>query len=169
MTDVLQVGEPLGFMWIERRIRMNTVEIVYDSPFRLWVESLNMVIRLLDMVRTAVGIVADFGFEARTCRVGGGVHELDTGYEEFHQVYGSFAELERCLIDDYRAMEASLRGTWLSTLNFEYIEIQLVRNTERDTMRFCRGTMKLSGYFRDPDEIAAIETELKAALVTKEN
>ena len=31
---------------------------------------------------------------------------------------------ERCLIDDYRAMEASLRGTWLSTLNFEYIEIQ---------------------------------------------
>ena len=140
---------------------MNTVEIVYDSPFRFWVESLNMVIRLLDMVRTAVGIVAD--------RVGGGVHELDTGYEEFHQVYGSFAELERCLIDDYRAMEASLRGTWLSTLNFEYIEIQLVRNTERDTMRFCRGAMKLSGYFRDPDEIAAIETELKAALVTKEN
>ncbi len=149
----------------------HTVEIVYDSAAYLtyWVESLNMVMRLLDTVRTAVGIVAAFGFEAQTCRVDGGVHELDTGYEEFCQVYGSFAELERCLVDDYKAKEASLDGTWLTTLNFGYIEIQLVRNSGCDTMRFFRGKMKLSGDFQDPDEIAAIETELKAAMETKKN
>ena len=148
----------------------NTVEIVYNASFPdFWVESLNMVMRLLDTVRTAVGIMAAFGFEAQTCRVDGGVHELDTGYEKFRQVYGSFAELDRCLIDDYKAKEASLDGTWLTTLNFKYIEIQLVRNTERYTVRFCRGTMKLSGDFMDSGEIAAIETELKAALETNKN
>lgn len=140
----------------------NTIEIVYDASFHgFWVESLDMVMRLLDTVKAAVGIMAAFGFEAQTCQVGGGVHELDTGYEEFRQVYDSFTELERCLIDDYKAQEASLDGTWLTTLNFNYIEIQLVRNTERDTMRFCRGTMKLSGDFPDPDEIAAIETKFR--------
>ena len=141
----------------------NTIEIIYDASFHgFWVESLNLVMRLLDTVKAAVGIMAAFGFEAQTCRVDGGVHELDTGYEEFRQVYDSFTELERCLIDDYKAQEASLDGTWLTTLNFKYIEIQLVRNTERYTMRFCCGTMKLSGEFQNPDEIAAIETELKA-------
>ena len=140
----------------------NTIEIVYDASFHdFWVESLDMVMRLLDTVRTAVGIMAAFGFEAQTCRVDGGVHELDTGYEEFRQVYDSFTELERCLVDDYKAQEASLDGTWLTTLNFKYIEIQLVRNTERDTMRFCCGTMKLSGDFKDSSEMAAIETKFR--------
>lgn len=88
----------------------NTVEIVYDSSFCFWVESLNMVMQLLNTVRTTVGIIADFGFEAQTCRVGGGVHELDTGYEKFRQVYGSFAELERCLIDDIRQRKRHCAG-----------------------------------------------------------
>ena len=140
----------------------NTIEIVYDASFHgFWVESLDMVMRLLDTVRTAVGIMAAFGFEAQTCRVDGGVHELDTGYEKFRQVYDSFAELERCLVDDYKAQEASLDGTWLTTLNFKYIEIQLVRNTERYIMRFCCGTMKLSGDFKDSGEMGAIETKFR--------
>lgn len=137
-------------------------KITYDRPGGFWVETITLVEELMGYLRKAVGIAESAGFEARECVVDGGVHERDTGYEDFSRRYSSFAELDTRLISDYKNEEATLDGLWFNTLNFAYIEVQLVKAEKSIKMNFCRGVLKIYGDLNQTKELAKkLEKEMK--------
>ena len=85
----------------------------------------------------AIGYVSD------TVYVGGGVHELDTGYESFGRKYNSFEEMKEHLCTDFESEKDQLDGLWMNTLNFESIEVDLKKDGITGRLSYSRGYITL--------------------------
>ena len=59
-----------------------------------WVTSTSQIARIIDAMSVYMEALYDLGYTSETVYVGGGVHELDTGYECFGKQYNSFEEMK---------------------------------------------------------------------------
>ena len=91
----------------------------------------------------AVKIAKKQGYTVGKVQVFGGVHELDTGYESFsNKTYSNFEDALERLPIDFAAEEAKLDGQWLTTLNFEFLTVELFKDDKQYSLLFNRGKLK---------------------------
>lgn len=110
--------------------------------FGFWVESLSQVNALLNYVQQAVEIASSQGYSIGAVDTFGGVHELDTCYEVFSpHKYDSFEEAKRQLPLDFAEEESALDGHGFTTVNFEFLTVEVAKDGVTSHIRFCRGEL----------------------------
>ena len=121
---------------------MITLQI--GSELSFWVCSTSKIEHILAVLRILVNAAQNEGYTASKSWAGGGVHERDTGYEDFTAAYPTFDQMEAKLCDDFSQAEGDLDGLWFDTLNFESIVVHLVRKEEEGHLSYSRGIVRLS-------------------------
>lgn len=110
--------------------------------FGFWVETLSQVNALLNYVQQAVEIASNQGYSIGAVNTFGGVHELDTCYEVFSpHTYDSFEEAKRQLPLDFAEEESALDGHGFTTVNFEFLTVEVSKDGVSSHIRFCRGEL----------------------------
>lgn len=105
----------------------------YESKDSPWIEDEEEIRALAEDVNKAIDIVVKgwrgyCPFWIYPIDVSGGVHERDTGYEEFSGGRYAFdlddkgAWVDK-LVEDFNAEKAKLKGTWFSNLTFDRIDV----------------------------------------------
>ena len=135
------------------------ISVLVSNPLIFWVEDTKQICDIFSWMKPCLDVLSMAGYTDCGAVVGGGVHEMDTGYEDFFHRYASFSDMEEHLLDDFSAEESKLDGFWFSTLNFEYITIDLEKDALKGSLNYYRGkmTLRLNG----EDEI---ERQIQAVL-----
>ncbi len=120
---------------------MISVRIGPSTDF--WVTGSSQIRSILAAMKIYIEEVESLGYRTTRAFAGGGVHELDTGYESFSQEYDSFEEMEEKLCTDFDAAEAELDGLWFNTLNFDGIYVSFENEKTTGSLRYCRGVLVL--------------------------
>ena len=136
------------------------VSVTVDNPLGFWVVDTTQIRDIFTWMKPCLTALQEAGYTDCRAGVGGGVHERDTGYEDFFHKYASFADMEEHLCDDFSNEEAELDGLWFNTLNFEYMTVGLEKGVKKGTLTYSRGEMTLR---LDADE-EALERRIQAVL-----
>ena len=108
-----------------------------------WVTGTSSIRHILDAMGVYMDALTALGYASGSVYVGGGVHELDTGYESFGRKYRSFEEMKEHLCADFEAEEDELDGLWMNTLNFESIGVELKKDGVTGRLSCSRGLIRL--------------------------
>ena len=129
------------------------ISVLINDPGSFWVTGASEIREILSAMKIFTDALVILGYHSQDVYVGGGVHELDTGYESFGKNYADFEEMRKNLPADFVEEESQLDGSWLNTLNFESIYVGLEKDGERGFLRYSRGELSLSCF----DEAAVYE------------
>lgn len=113
------------------------------SKMNFWVTSYSQIERIIAALNVYMEALSELGYVSSLVRVGGGVHESDTGYESFSRRYNSFEEMKKHLLEDFAADANELDGMWYNTLNFETILVSLEKDDIKGTLSYSRGEVEL--------------------------
>lgn len=119
------------------------ISVTVDNPLGFWVTSTSKIQDIFSWMKPCLDALRAAGYTDCRASVGGGVHERDTGYEDFFHKYASFADMEEHLCDDFSAEEGELDGLWFDTLNFEYMTVGLEKGVQKGSLTYSRGEMTL--------------------------
>jgi hypothetical protein len=118
----------------------NKLVFCVSDPLSFWATDYRIK-ELLPILTPIVELLKQNGFCEGKAGVGGGVHELDTGYESFERTYNSYDEMNKNILSDYEAEKSALVGTWYDILNFESMSVYMERITDSVRIVYCRGNL----------------------------
>ena len=110
-----------------------------------WIVCEEQIEELLDIFGKINQILISSGFTVKEVKAFGGVHERDTGYEDFCRHYDSFEECKELLVRQFQADSDKLDGTWFDTLNFGNFSMTAKCNGEFLTAEFKDNKITVSG------------------------
>ena len=111
------------------------------NTYDFWVTNTTEIWRILEAMKIFAEEMNRIGYTETNVFVGDGVHELDTGYESFGAVYGSFGETAEKLCADFAKAREELDGMWLHTLNFESICVEYGTGIRKAVLEYSRGVI----------------------------
>ena len=119
------------------------ISVLVNNPLVFWVTNTSYIQDIFSWMKPCLDVLQSAGYTDCGAAVGGGVHERDTGYEDFFQKYASYADMEDHLCDNFSAEESKLDGLWFDTLNFEYMRVSLEKGAQKGSLTYSRGEMIL--------------------------